>query len=173
MSDNITCSVCGAPANVHLTQIGDNQVKKVHYCESCAAKQGALAGAIGFILPLAQALAAATLSAVASGKTGKLKACPTCGFTAIDFAKQHLLGCPDCYKTFAEELGAMLEKIQPGKKHTGKAPVGKIRAESLREAIATARESMLIAIKKEAYEDAAKLRDEIRGMEAQLETATA
>ncbi|MDR1818444.1 MAG: UvrB/UvrC motif-containing protein [Puniceicoccales bacterium] len=43
MSDTILCSKCGAPANVHLTEISNGKVAEVHLCEKCANKKGLLA----------------------------------------------------------------------------------------------------------------------------------
>lgn len=40
MSKPLQCSVCDAVATVHLTQITQGKVNKVHYCEACANKGG-------------------------------------------------------------------------------------------------------------------------------------
>jgi protein arginine kinase activator len=48
--------------------------------------------------------------------------CPRCGFSQADFKKSGRLGCPECYKTFAEGLGGLLKTMHKGTRHTGKAP---------------------------------------------------
>ena len=48
--------------------------------------------------------------------------CPRCGFTQADFKKSGRLGCPECYKTFAEGLAGLLKTMHKGTRHMGKAP---------------------------------------------------
>ena len=48
--------------------------------------------------------------------------CPRCGFTQADFKKSGRLGCPECYKTFAEGLEGLLKTMHKGTRHVGKVP---------------------------------------------------
>ena len=48
--------------------------------------------------------------------------CPRCGFTQADFKKAGRLGCPECYKTFAEPLEGLLKTMHKGTRHVGKVP---------------------------------------------------
>ena len=94
--------------------------------------------------------------------------CPKCGTTAAHFGENHRFGCPECYKIFVRELHDILQKIQPASVHRGRIPAGKAQLAVLEEAIAHARNNMGRAIKNEDYEEAARLRDEIRRLNTML-----
>ena len=159
MAKNVPCSVCGAAATVHLTQIVQGKMTKVHLCEACAAKGGAgdpavfqLAGALGNAgEPSATALA-----------------CPSCGMTEGDFLKRGRLGCPDCWTGLAPILGPLVGKVQQGAEHLGRAPAGARSPEQMRRRLEAARREMETAVETEDYEAAARLRDLIRELESQL-----
>lgn len=157
MGKSLPCSVCGATATVHLTQIVQGQVTKVHLCEGCAEKGGAGDPAI-FQL-------AGALSAVGE-HTGLT--CPSCKLTDADFLKRGRLGCPSCWETFAPVLTPLLAKMQRGEAHVGRGPGGVRTPEELKRRLAAAREEMSAAIADEDYEGAARLRDLIRELETRL-----
>jgi protein arginine kinase activator len=129
MGETIPCSVCGQPASVHLTQISSSEVTKVHFCETCAMKNGAMSGPLA---PIAHALT--MLQKQIEGQKPQddddddaplgsaSKSCPVCGFTGADFTKARRLGCAACYKAFESELQELLPRIQPGAEHKGKVP---------------------------------------------------
>ena len=87
--------------------------------------------------------------------------CPSCHMRSSDFRKTSRLGCATCYRTFAGELAPILEDMHRGDRHTGKVPrnAAVIREEELRlqleEAVAAQR-----------FEEAARIRDAIRELEA-------
>jgi protein arginine kinase activator len=149
-------------------------VSKAHFCEACAAKNGALGGPLS---PIMHALSVLQKN-IESGEqpdaeeslSSANKTCAKCGQTSAEFEKTHRLGCAACYKTFAEELSELLPRIQPGAEHSGKLPAGQALNNAIGESIAKARENMTAAIKSEAYEEAARLRDEIRRLEAAKNT---
>jgi protein arginine kinase activator len=95
----------------------------------------------------------------------KLK-CPNCGLTYGDFRKRGRLGCSECYTAFQAKLVPLLKRIHGSDHHTGKIPVKaptKVRAVSKLQEL---RIKMRKAIETEAFEEAAKLRDEIKKLEA-------
>ncbi|MDR2982535.1 MAG: UvrB/UvrC motif-containing protein [Puniceicoccales bacterium] len=162
MAETHPCSKCGQPATVHLTQINDGQVAKIHFCEKCAAESGTTA---------------VSLSSFASMITGlqplrpEGPVCPACGFKENDFKQTSRLGCPVCYETFSQELHPLLKHIQRAAKHKGKAPAGRSNLAVLNDALEDARTRMRNAIETEAYEDAARWRDEIRHLEEKLQAS--
>ena len=158
MGKNVPCSVCGATATVHLTQIVQGQVTKVHLCEACAEKGGAGDPAV---FQLAGALSRAD--------TPPSLACPACGFNDADFRKLGRLGCPACWAALAPVLDPLLGKVQRGVHHLGRGPIGAVpSAEQSRLRLAAARREMTEAVAAEDYETAARLRDLIRNLEGQL-----
>lgn len=53
-----------------------------------------------------------------------LTACPYCGTTAESVKKRNLVGCAECYTSLRAVLFPIVKKMQGGKVHTGKTPVG-------------------------------------------------
>lgn len=46
--------------------------------------------------------------------------CPECKITFEEFKKTGLLGCPQCYETFAMQMDPVFARTQMGKKHVGR-----------------------------------------------------
>ena len=128
MGEQYKCDVCGAPATVHLTQIADGKIRKVHLCEKCAAK-GKIAELpiLKFTEMLAETLAsggnkpAREQAADEAFARAPEKVCPDCGMTDLAFARSHRLGCPRCYDVFAEDVAALLPGVQRGGRYRGDA----------------------------------------------------
>jgi protein arginine kinase activator len=74
-------------------------------------------------------------------------------------------GCPECYTTFGEELGATIRSIHGNVKHAGRAPARLRKDREKQDRLAALRKQMQEAITSENFEQAAKLRDEIRALE--------
>lgn len=157
MSKPLQCSVCDAVATVHLTQITQGKVHKVHYCEACANKGGAGDAAV---FQLADAVSAAI--------TAPTLVCPTCHFSDADFRRSGRLGCPDCWPVFLEALDGLLMKVQHQVQHIGRAPSGALALGQIRHRLQLAQTEIAKAIAAEDYEVAARLRDEIAQLSAQL-----
>lgn len=97
------------------------------------------------------------------------KKCSRCGFTLRDFREHGKAGCPDCYVTFAAELEPTIRSMHGSATHTGRAP-SKLRKKLDRaDRLKELRSALNDAIKKEEFEEAARLRDEIRATEGKEE----
>ncbi len=92
--------------------------------------------------------------------------CPRCGLSYGDFKRTFQLGCSDCYETFKEQLESMLRRIHGSTIHKGKVP-SQVRAKVKipKDEIKELKTKLAQAIKREEYEEAARLRDEIRALE--------
>jgi protein arginine kinase activator len=90
--------------------------------------------------------------------------CPRCGFTQADFKKSGRLGCPDCYKTFAEGLSGLLKTMHKGTRHAGKAPESLRVSREFADRLKVLQKKLTKAIESEDFELAARLRDEIKQM---------
>lgn len=179
MGEQYKCDVCGAPATVHLTQIADGKIHKVHLCEKCAAK-GKIAELpiLKFTEMLAETLAsggnkpAREQAADEAFARAPEKVCPDCGMTDLAFARSHRLGCPRCYDVFAEDVAALLPGVQRGGRYRGdagktgvSAPAKKRKPAAEKLSLAALRERLKTAVSQEDYALAAQLRDEIRAAE--------
>ncbi|HHT06760.1 MAG TPA: hypothetical protein GXZ97_10905 [Hydrogenispora sp.] len=166
------------PATVHVTKVVNNHKTETHLCATCAQESGVDAGKeLGFLFEpnfSFHNLLASLLenefgpqSAISPYQT-KIEKCATCGLTFTDFRKIGLLGCADCYQAFDKSLGPLLRRVHGHLSHTGKVPKrtgGKVR---IKKEIADLRRKLQEAIGREAYEEAAQIRDEIRAKEEEL-----
>jgi protein arginine kinase activator len=161
------CDVCKKnQATVHLTEIVDDQMSELHLCEECARQKSAameqqfglsdlLAGMAEFEKPK---------TAKENEVVSKLR-CPNCGMTYADFKKIGRLGCGECYNTFRKYLGPLLKRIHGSVQHTGKIPVKLTNGLKQKIDIQDLRNRLQKAIESEAFEEAARLRDQIREAE--------
>ncbi len=93
--------------------------------------------------------------------------CSRCGLSYSDFRKAFQLGCSQCYETFKEQLEPMLRRIHGSIIHKGKVPSKiPVKAKVPEDEIKELKRKLAEAVKGEEYEEAARLRDEIRTLEA-------
>lgn len=155
------CSRCQKnEATVFIKQLVNNKLTEAHVCLDCAQAGGL---ALGPASPVFDLLAALGGPAEAKPKR-KERACSACGLKLAEFQKTGYLGCPDCYASFAPALGEVLQRIHGTDRHRGKAPPG-AREKRDREELAGLRKTLEAAIAAEKFEEAARLRDRIRGLE--------
>lgn len=160
------CMVCKQnEAKVHLTQMIDGKIKKLDLCEACTKAKG-VDDPTGFSLAdLLMGLGASQeLAAPAATGGTKETQCPACGFSQADFKKSGRLGCPECYRTFSEGLEPLLRTMHKGTRHIGKVPGIRANNQGQNTALllASLQRSLEEAITAENYEEAARLRDEIK-----------
>ena len=161
------CCICKEKeATVHLTQIAADKMQKVDLCEECAKTKG-VNDPTGF--SLADLLLGLGASQEIEQATGGVEVkCPRCGFTQADFKKAGRLGCPECYKTFADGLEGLLKSMHKGTRHVGKIPESLRQNQDLSDRLKALQKKLAKAIEDENFEQAARLRDEIKQMSARL-----
>lgn len=163
----MVCDICGKnEATVHLTEIINNEVTKLHLCETCAREKAA---AMEEHFGLADLLAGLADFGVPAepDEMSKLK-CPNCGFTYMDFKKVGRLGCAECYDAFKQSLAPLLKRIHGSDQHYGKAPIKEQKTAKVRDDIQDLRERLQKAVDMEEFEQAAKLRDQIKELEKKM-----
>jgi protein arginine kinase activator len=175
----MTCDRCGQrEAVVNYIDIEAGIKKAQWLCEECAAD-------VGLQLPGHEPLAG--LGATGSGlhdflgnslnptrEIGEEPAastalvCAACGYTFEQLTTTGLLGCPECYVVFREQLLPVLRRYHRATTHLGKAPHLRGPRAELRLEIARLRHALEAAVGREDYEEAARLRDVIRDRELEL-----
>lgn len=161
----MVCDQCGErDAVVHLTQIVENAVTQVHLCEKCAAERGIETTVAEPKHPLGDFLQA--VQQQAAQMPGDAARCAYCGTSIRDFRASGRLGCARCYGAFEQSLRELLRRVHGSTKHEGwryetRDPEIVTRAERLR----GLRDQLQRAVSDEAFETAATLRDQIRGLE--------
>jgi protein arginine kinase activator len=158
------CDICGKnPATVHLTEIIDDQMSELHLCEECAHQKSLqmeqqfglsdlLAGLVEFEKP------------VKDTEPVGVK-CSSCGLSYADFKKIGRLGCGECYNAFRKYLGVLLKKIHGSNQHVGKSPLKVTKVLKKKIDLQELRRRLQQAIEMEAFEEAAKIRDQLRELE--------
>ena len=108
--------------------------------------------------------------------------CPTCGTTYENFIESSRFGCRDCYSVFGPLLGENIRHLQGSERHVGKRPdyvvqetadpaeESQLPKLSVQEQIRLLQARIKDAVRREDYEEAAALRDEIRGLKEENES---
>ena len=167
------CQTCKKnPATVHITEVLElsvtpgepNKLREKHVCPACAKMMD---------LPHAPVVKKNVniwkllqQSAQKNVQEGGLR-CPDCGMTLAEFRSKGRLGCPQDYEVFRQHLDPLLLRIHNAAEHVGRVPgLAEDELDRMR-AIHDLREQLETAIREEAYEDAARLRDRLTDLEAE------
>lgn len=163
------CQQCKEkPATVHLTKFVNGKKTEIHLCQECARQRSDINVFAPFTINdlLSELLDMTAPSTVVHG--GEDTKCRTCGMTYSQFKQVGRLGCENCYRDFSRELEPILKRIQGGTKHTGKVPSRMGFNYKLQREIDKLKAELQRAVNTEEFEEAAKLRDEIRELEEEL-----
>lgn len=180
------CENCGKnEANVKYTQIINGEKKQMFLCEECSEKLGInnnihLNMPIDFSSFLGDFFDDMNEVSLIPSLENDLK-CETCGLTFDDFMHTGKFGCSNCYEAFESKIDPLLKNIQGSNRHVGRLGIikeneksnEKIDKKTVNEEntklskIERLKENLKNAIKEERYEDAAKIRDEIKKEEGE------
>lgn len=147
-------------ATIHYTEIEDEKLTELHLCEECAKKTG-----IG-IASLPSFSLAHLLEGFMDIETKEIEQCSGCGMRFKDFKKFGKLGCSKCYSAFQIELSGLLHKIHGNISHIGKLPTSSSKETKIKQELSMLRKRLEELVREEAFEEAAKIRDKIRELEA-------
>lgn len=163
----MTCDNCHQrPAKYHVTHVVNGERTEEDLCEECALQKGDLSVALAPLAPLHQLLAGLLQGAApVAPRTAQEVTCPSCGLRLSEFARTGMLGCADCYDTFAEALRPLVRRLQVSRRHNGKLPRRAAQGLARRRELTTLRDQLKAAVEKEEFERAAELRDRIRALE--------
>lgn len=176
------CDNCGKrEANVRYQENINGRKKELNLCEHCSKKLGI--DKFDFSMPL-------DFSSFFGGFFEELEnkqfmplfddirtlKCDNCGCTFDDILKTGKLGCQNCYDVFEEQIRPVIRRIQGADKHigrTGKVLNSKITTSNEKEEapkketseLDKLKEELKKCIEEERYEDAAKIRDDIKKLE--------
>ncbi len=171
----MNCELCNKqPATVHVTEIQhgapESTVQQRHMCEACAralelpSVPVVIAKNAPEIPP--EILKLLRQSAQKARADGSL-ACPQCGMSLAEFRSKGRFGCPKDYEVFRAHIEPLLLRVHSARSHRGRLPGMDEVARQRLQQISDLRSKLEAAIREEAYESAARLRDEIQVLEAQ------
>lgn len=160
------CDICGKnQATVHLTEIINEQMNELHLCEQCAqTKSQEMEQQFG-LSDLLAGMVESGKPPMLEKETATLK-CPNCKLTYIDFKKIGRLGCGECYTTFKKYIGPLLRRIHGSGQHMGKSPLKVTKGLKNKIDLHDLRLKLQNAIELEAFEEAARIRDQIKEFES-------
>lgn len=166
------CHICGErEATVHYIEIIEGKKTSQWLCHECADREGitpsdavtlahgGLESFLGEMLKFGPAERERARPA-----TGPV--CPACGYEYRRLQESGMLGCPDCYRAFHPQLLPMLRRFHGDTTYLGKLPRSHGAQAAARREIAQLKGLLEQAVAMESYEEAARLRDEIRAREA-------
>ncbi|MCZ2341868.1 MAG: UvrB/UvrC motif-containing protein [Bacteroidales bacterium] len=157
------CQRCPKPVSFHITEvIAPNQYEEVHLCEECGRKYLNEPFPVK-ATPPAQAVPSIPTEHAVNDPSAKQ--CEVCGLKFVEFRNSGRLGCPDDYDEFREDLLPLLESIHGDTKHLGKTPRRVPKPSAKKAELSQLRKRLSRAVSDEAYEEAARLRDQIKALE--------
>jgi len=174
------CENCNQhEANVKYTQIVNGEKKQMFLCENCAKEMGI--DNLSFDMPINLSnffgdllgdYEESPFSTKLLG-TNEIK-CENCGMTYDEFQEKGKMGCGHCYETFSNKLDPLLKRLHGSTKYVGRKSSSKPetmntekKQNSKLDEIEQLKAKIKTLIKEEKYEEAAKVRDEIKKMEAE------
>lgn len=162
------CEECGErEATVYVSLTVNGEKKERHLCAECARRVGEFEFMVEPQFSLQSLLASLLQGAGGQGVLAPAgAACPACRLTYAQFAQAGRLGCSECYRTFERQLEPLLRRIHGSSVHAGKVPRSLGAQTRARRKLSNLREELERAVRREDYERAAQLRDEIRKIEA-------
>lgn len=169
------CQECGSnPATLHFTKIINGEKTEVHLCEDCAKERGDFFyGNNGFSI---QNLLSGWLnidsstSSNAFGTKVSLQQlrCEKCGLTYSQFGELGKFGCSECYNTFSDRLDPVFKRVHGNTEHVGKIPKRTGKQVNYKRSLEKLKKELEYAIAREEFENAAKIRDQIRELQSKL-----
>lgn len=161
-------------AKILYTEIINGTKKEQHLCEECAAEYTSFQMentvfnkdlTLGDLLSTILDNYYVNGTKEAGGKKPEI-VCNQCGTSYEEFIQNGRFGCAGCYNSFRKQLNKTLKSIQGAEVHTGKKPIGFVSSTEklINDIPAVDKLSLKLqeAIEKEEFEEAAKLRDEIK-----------
>lgn len=154
-------------ANVHFTQVVNNNKVEMYLCEQCAKEKGKLGIETPFSMGdffsgmMGLANAANYLTSVPQQLV-----CENCGLTYGEFQKIGKMGCSNCYKVFGEKIQPLMRRLHGSGEHHGKVPKDVLKTQETSKEIEALKKLLNEAIKLEEYEKAAEIRDKLKNLGA-------
>jgi protein arginine kinase activator len=165
-----TCENCHKNvATVTVIEIlpkADGEVESAHHqqllCEMCAQSKNlphapVVKKTLGDIWKLLQS----------SGNQGKEEPdieCPECGMTREELRTRGRIGCANDYELFASDIEEILERVHGALQHDGRIPGISSDELDRMQVISSLKKELNEAIREEAYENAARIRDELQSL---------
>ncbi|MCX7625021.1 MAG: UvrB/UvrC motif-containing protein [Candidatus Sumerlaeaceae bacterium] len=167
-----------APATVKVSKLVKGTVREVWMCSRCAEKRSR------YHKPITPQQLFKTASEVEAllhsllnkeGESGARRTddedrqCPTCGLPLRTYRDTLFLGCSDCYEAFGDVLTRDLLRYHGATFHCGRHPMSQPETVNPVLKLKDLQRRLELAVRREDFELAARLRDEIKRLKAQIQ----
>lgn len=173
------CQECNErPATFHFTKVINGEKTEVHICEHCAQENSelfmfnvntgfSLNNLLTGLLNMESGMAKTEEQNVF--KASDVPQCDRCKMTLHQFKKVGRFGCSNCYPTFKSYITPILKRVHGGNTvHSGKIPERIGGDIHIRKKIDELKTKIHEFIVQEEFEQAAKIRDQIRSLEKKI-----
>ncbi len=160
------CQSCGKnQANTHIKRVINGELTEYMLCEKCAAKLGYsnIFENFGFGFSFDNLLGSFFANNEPQLMPTSNKRCDFCGSSFEDISNTGKVGCANCYDAFFDQLMPSIKRIHGNTKHAGKfgSRTGG-KKNTLKSKIQALDEKMKVAISEQNFEEAARIRDELK-----------
>lgn len=171
------CQVCGAQATHKFTKLVGGKVEEVYYCKEHADQnnnyfpksqdmQSVINAMLKNLLENKEEGAVSVSDSQQETVEDTSETCPSCGLHFSEYRKTLLLGCSNCYDAFQVKLTPELKRYHGAINHKGRMPGSMTDDEENKlQVLVELRKRMDDSITREDFQEAARLRDQIRDLE--------
>lgn len=175
------CDICHKrEAKIYYTEIKNGEKKEQYLCEECAAEQSSFQtnkgdNSIESTLNNFLSNILGSIYGESEQKENKdtMPRCSSCGISYDDVLENGKFGCARCYDSFKTMVDKSLRQIQGANTHIGKQPERSKDTSKSQVINMTEMEKLSLqlqeAIEREEYEEAARLRDQMRVLKGEEE----
>ena len=160
------CQVCNKNnATVHYTKITNGEVEELHLCDKCAMNNNEFEFDTCFSI---HKLLTGLIDSIQEEPVKEdidNTICPFCGLSYSKFRETGKFGCINCYDTFKTKLIPLFRGIHGRGEHLGKIPKRANKTVAKQREVSKLREKLDDLVHREAFEEAAVLRDKIKELE--------
>ncbi len=176
LDGSVDCELCGEDkATMHLLRVVDGAVTHTHLCPDCAQTIAEQTEGLALVLAVPSVFRRLTQATTDNDTTetpvpqAEDRFCGVCGTTLTDLQESGMVGCPDCYRVFADDLESALEGEAQPVEHLGKVPRRGPESDALRHEIMRLERMLRELVECERFEEAAGVRDRLAELGQKLE----
>ncbi len=164
-------------AVINIAHVTENEKKSLNLCTECVQKMG-MNSPLFDSSNLFGKLIVGILSEYLKSQDKNLstiqeqsKRCSHCNLSWQKFEDDSVLGCPECYDVFHDELKVLLRRLHGNNQHAGKNMPGYLKTSAARVSdLAVLKTKLNHAVQAEHFEQAAIIRDQIKELQEKIST---
>ncbi|MCR2045427.1 UvrB/UvrC motif-containing protein [Anaerosalibacter massiliensis] len=166
----MVCQECGKKsATMHFTKIINGDITELHLCEDCAKRYKEFDFDTSFSFHKFLTGLIDNIQGEPVKTEGKELKCDVCGMSYSNFKQIGKFGCPHCYESFKSKLVPLFREVHGHGSHIGKIPKRAGGVIGLKKEINKLKNKLDILVKNEEFEEAAKVRDQIKEIQKDIE----